>query len=98
YAEVLTYDTLSRLSNRSITITGDQNYQFDYSYNSLGEIATIAYPTSPMPAGTGPRYTIKYQYSYGYPYQIQDITNASSPTTIWALGSVNDYSSPLTQT
>jgi RHS repeat-associated protein len=98
YSEVLTYDTVSRLSNRSITITGDQNYLFDYTYNTLGEVATIAYPTSPMPAGTGPRYTIQYQYSYGYLYQIQDITNASSPTTIWALGSTNDYSSPLTQT
>ena len=98
YSEVLTYDAFSRLSNRSISITDDQNYQFDYTYNTQGMVATIAYPTSPMPADTGPRYTIQYQYDYAQLFQIQDITNSSSPTTIWALGSANDYSSPLTQT
>jgi RHS repeat-associated protein len=99
YAESLTYDTLSRLSNRTITITGDdQSYPFDYTYNTLGEIDTLTYPTSPIPTmTTGPRYKLKYVYdSYGYNYQIQDITNTTS--TIWTLGTANDYSSPLTET
>ncbi len=96
YSEILTYDSLSRLGNRSITT--DQNYQFNYTYNTIGEMATLAYPASPIPAGTGPRYTIQYQYSYGFPFQIQDVTNATAPATIWALGSANDYSSPLTET
>jgi RHS repeat-associated protein len=101
YSEALTYDTLSRLSNRSITISGDQNYQFDYTYNTAGDLATIAYPTSPIPNSMptpGPRYTIQYQYSFGNIFEIQDVTTAGSSPTIWALGSVNDYSSPLTET
>jgi RHS repeat-associated protein len=95
YAESLTYDSVSRLSNRSITT--DQNYQFDYTYNNIGRLATLAYPTSPMPASTGPRYKIQYLYSYGEPYTIQDVTNSSTPTTIWQLGAVNDSSLPLTE-
>jgi RHS repeat-associated protein len=96
--EIYDYDSVGRLSDKTVIISGDQSYLFNYSYNSIGALDKVTYPTSPMPSGTGPRYEIEYAYSYGYPYQIQDITNSSSPVTIWTLGSVNDYFSPLTET
>lgn len=95
YVENLNYDAIGRLQTRQIVT--DATYQYDYAYNALGAIDTITYPTSPAPTGTtAARFTIKYGYSYGQPYQISDVTQAV-PTTLWTLSGANDYSSPTNE-
>lgn len=97
YLEELFYDGAGRLSNRRITT--DQVYDYDYAYNLIGAIDTITYPTSPIPADqTGSRYKIKYLYSFGEPFQIQDITQTPATTTLWSLTAANDYSSATAET
>lgn len=96
YAESLAYDNVSRPVTR--TITTDQAYQYDYTYNSIGAIDTVLYPTSPIPAGqSGARFKVQYAYSYGAPNQISDITEAAA-RNLWILNTANDYSSPATET
>ena len=100
HAETLFYDSLSRLATKQITT--DQTYQFDYTYNAWGLLATTAYPTSPIPsspvAQTGARFTTKMTYGYGDVVQIQDITNGAPGPVLWSLGSENSFRSPLTET
>ena len=96
YSEILYYDSIGRLSTRSIT--SDQPYQYDFTYNSIGAVDTITYPTSPIPTGqTGSRLKIQYGYSYGQQNSIVDITNTPA-VTLWTLNTTNDYSSALTET
>ena len=92
YAEVLAYDGLGRIGTR--TITTDQSYQYDYTYNSIGELDTLTYPSSPVPAGqSGSRLKLRYSYSFGAPSQIDDITLAT-PRTLWKLNAVSDFDAP----
>jgi RHS repeat-associated protein len=90
YAESRAYDAVGRLANR--TITTDQAYAFDYSYNSIGALDTITYPTSPVPTGqAGTRFKVKYAYSFGAPSQVTDVTQ-SPAKTLWTLHAANDDS------
>lgn len=92
YAETLAYDGLGRISKR--TITTDKSYQYDYTYNSIGAIDTLTYPTSPVPSGqTGSRLRLRYTYSFGAPSQIDDVTLAT-PRTLWKLDAVSDFDAP----
>ena len=92
YVESLAYDSLGRVSTR--TITTDQGYRYDYTYNSIGEIDTLTYPTSPVPSGqTGSRLRVRYSYSFGTPSQIDDVTLAT-PRTLWKLDAVSDFDAP----
>jgi RHS repeat-associated protein len=95
YSENLTYDTIGRLATRKIT--SDQDYQYDYGYNSIGAIDTITYPTPGPNGSTAARFKIQYGYSYGFPTQISDVTTGT-PTTLWSLMGVNDYSAPTNET
>jgi len=99
YLEELFYDGSGRLANRKITT--DQVYNYDFTYATNGGISTITYPTSPIPSSppgqTGSRFKIQYDYSFGVPYRIRNVTE-SSPVTLWTLNSANDYSSPVTET
>ena len=77
YAESLAYDGFGRVSQR--TITTDKSYQYDYTYNSIGAIDTLTYPTSPVPSGqSGSRLRLRYSYGFGTPAQIDDVTLALS--------------------
>src|SRR5690606_6076405 len=60
YAEGFEYDAIGRLSRR--TIASDATYHIDYSYNGLGIIDTITYPTST----SGYRLKVKYEYQNGH--------------------------------
>jgi RHS repeat-associated protein len=92
YSDGLTYDSNGRLQTRQITT--DQTYQYDYAYNSInGAVDTITYPTST----SSTRFKIQYEYSDLYPTQITDVTNPSSPVTLWTLSAMNDYSSPTSE-
>ncbi len=96
YGESLGYDSVGRLASR--TITADESYRYDYAYNPGGEIESITYPASPVPSGrTGARFKIRYGYSYGAPYLIEDVTDAQH-RTLWSLSAANDYSSATAET
>jgi RHS repeat-associated protein len=96
YTESRAYDAVGRIATR--TIATDQSYQYDYSYNSIGALDTISYPSSPVPAGqSGARFKLRYTYSYGAPVQITDITQ-SAAKTLWTLGAANDDSFATSET
>lgn len=93
YSETLGYDGIGRLSNRSITL--DQTYQYDYTYNPIGAIDTITYPASPTSTGqAAARFRTQYLYSNGYLQQIKD---ANTESTFYYLSSMNDYDSPTVE-
>ncbi len=92
YGESRTYDDKGRLATRSVT--ADQTYTFDYSYNTIGRLDTLTYPASPMPTGkSGARFKVKYGYSFGEPFRIEDVTE-STPIELWRLWETNDSSLP----
>ncbi len=92
YAEALAYDGIGRVSTR--TITTDQSYRYDYTYNSIGEIDTLTYPSTPgAPGQPNGRLTLRYSYRIGSPAQIDDITSAS-PRTLWKLDAVSNFDAP----
>ncbi|HET7204894.1 MAG TPA: FG-GAP-like repeat-containing protein, partial [Steroidobacteraceae bacterium] len=92
YGESYAYDAAGRLTSR--TIVTDQTYQYDYAYNAIGELDTLTYPASPVPAGqSGSRLKIRYGYSFGEPAQIDDVTQ-SQPRTLWKLDATNDLGLP----
>jgi RHS repeat-associated protein len=96
YTENLFYDNAGRLSSRSLT--SDQTYQYGYTYNSIGKLARVSYPTSPIPTGTtAANFTIQYAYVAGEPVQIQDITN-STAIQLWQSNSNTDAGLPATET
>lgn len=88
YAEDYAYDGLGRLARR--TITADQAYSYDYAYGSDGSLATLSYPTSPVPAGqSAARFKVRYARSQG---AVVGIFDASEPAErpLWSLGATND--------
>ena len=96
YTENLGYDGAGRLASRSITT--DQLYRYDYTYNSIGALDTVAYPTSPVPSGQGgTRFKLQYAYSHGTPTRITDVTQ-SPGRPLWTLETANDYASATSET
>ncbi len=89
YAESYTFDAIGRPAQSSYTEDGTA-YLVNYTYNTLGAVDTVQYPTS----SSGYRFTLKYLYSYGYVQQVKD--NAAG-TIFWSLSAANDYSSPTTE-
>jgi RHS repeat-associated protein len=95
YGEAYEYDAAGRLSAR--IITSDQTYRYDYTYNSIGALATLTYPSSPTPSGqTGPRLAIKYGYSYGAVARIEDVTGPQA-RLLWTLDAANDDGVPTAE-
>lgn len=92
----MSYDNVGRPITQ--VITTDQAYQYDYSYNPAGYLATVKYPSSPPPTGTtATRYTIEYGYSYGAVESISDVTQPAA-STLWSLTAANDYGSATQET
>ncbi|MCX7054479.1 MAG: FG-GAP-like repeat-containing protein, partial [Proteobacteria bacterium] len=79
YAESFTYDAKSRPLTR--TITADASYQFDYAYNTLGQLDTLTYPTSTA----GVRFKAKYGYGGGYLSSVQEYTGNVNGPILWNL-------------
>lgn len=92
--ETLTYDALARPAARTITI--DQPYTYNYTYNNQGFVDTVTYPTSAGPGFVDGRLVVKYNYHRGELVQLQDATGAGK--NLWTLNTVNDYNSPTLQT
>ncbi len=72
YGETLSYDSVGRLSTR--TISTDQPYYIDYAYTGQGLIDTVTYPTSTF----GARVAVKYGYAYGILNSVTDWTGGSA--------------------
>jgi len=98
YTESLAYDGVGRVATR--TIASDQTYQYDYTYNTIGALDTVAYPASPVPAGQGgSRFKVQYAYSYGVPVRITDVTQSPTSTkTLWTMNAANDSSAATSET
>jgi YD repeat-containing protein len=82
YTETYTLDALSR--PWTTKVSADTDYYVDYSYNSLGAIDTLTYPTSTS------TYRLKLKYGYstnnGQPNKIDrctDLACATTNATLW---------------
>lgn len=84
YSETYTRDALARPS--STTVNADTAYQIDYSYNTLGQLETLTYPTST----SGYRLKLDYDYQSGQLLRVKDF-NAPS-TVFYQVGAVNPAS------
>jgi len=81
YSEILTYDSLGRLSRRSIV--ADSTYDYDYAYNSIGALESVQYPVST----TDYRLKLNYEYIHG---QLKRIKDAQVPMTVlWEVNNVD---------
>ena len=90
YAEAYAYDDRGRPARR--TITTDQGYQYDYTYDANGALESVTYPVSPVPAGgTAQRLKVHFGYSYGAPVRITDVTDGvAGSRVLWSLGAATD--------
>ncbi|MEZ5499829.1 MAG: FG-GAP-like repeat-containing protein [Steroidobacteraceae bacterium] len=88
YGESYLFDSIGRQSQ--VTYTEDTSYQVNFSYNSIGAVDVITYPTST----SGVRFALKHLYSYGALYSVKD--NAAG-TVFWSLSTANDYSAPTSE-
>ena len=68
FSDTFIYDGVSRPLTR--TISAESLYQFDYTYNTLGQLDTLTYPTSTASV----RFKVKYGYTSGYLSSVQEYT------------------------
>ena len=88
YLESYSYDSVGRPSSTSIS--ADATYQINYSYNTIGALDTLTYPTSTS------SYRLKLQYEYlnGYLHLIKDF---NAPSTIFWTGNTVNARNQLTR-
>jgi RHS repeat-associated protein len=89
YREDYTFDGIGRPAQSTYTEDATA-YTINYTYNTIGAVDTVQYPTS----SSGYRFALKYVYSYGYVQQVKD--NAAG-TVFWSLNAASDYSSPTSE-
>lgn len=83
YSEALSYDGSGRLVNKTVTL--DQAYALDITYNSQGAIDTLAYPVNPMTS----RFVVKHGYQYGILGSVTDWSSGSAGTVYWTANAKN---------
>jgi RHS repeat-associated protein len=83
YSETYTNDALGRPSSTSIL--ADTTYQIDYTYNNIGALDTLTYPTST----SSYRLKLQYDYQYGQLYRVRDF-NALT-THFWTGNAANAW-------
>lgn len=83
YAEQLSYDTQSRVTQRKITVDAIDHF-VNYAYNTnSGYLDTLEYPTSTA----GYRFKLKYSYGYG---SLTKISRSDAPNTeYWKLNQLD---------
>ncbi|HEY0726102.1 MAG TPA: toxin TcdB middle/N-terminal domain-containing protein, partial [Pyrinomonadaceae bacterium] len=76
YSENFAYDSIGRLSQRSITSDMPTAYDFSFTYNNQGMLDTLTYPVSTS------SYQLKLQYEYqsGRLLRVKDF---NAPTTVF---------------
>jgi RHS repeat-associated protein len=85
YSESETYDSIARLSQRSITLPGAGTFSYQYVYNSTtGLLSTLTYPTST----SGYALQLQYGYSNGILQSVTDISDSPN-VTVWTAISAN---------
>jgi RHS repeat-associated protein len=83
YQEAYTFDSLTRLSNKVITIPGDQSYTYTKSYNAAtGLLSTLHYPQST----SGYQLALNYTFTNGI---LSALTDASTGTVYWTANTSN---------
>jgi RHS repeat-associated protein len=92
YLEEFEYDTVGRPRKRKITVDGTM-HQFDFGYNSIGELDTVTYPAS---TGSNP-FKLDYEYNNGYLSAITDYTGNVLNTTFWSLNDLNARGQPISE-
>jgi RHS repeat-associated protein len=83
YSESYTYDSIGRLSQRQIT--SDATYLINFSYNSIGALDTLQYPTST----SGYRLKLQYDYAKGELLRVKDF--AAPATVFWQANSADPW-------
>lgn len=81
-SENYVYDTFGRPLQTTIALGADGSYLINYSYNALGMLDTLTYPTST----SSYRLTLKYEYANA---QLQRIRDNASSTVFWAANGAN---------
>src|SRR6185369_8266178 len=92
YSENLTYDSIGRLSQRSITSDMPTAYDFSFTYNNQGMLDTLTYPVST------PSYQLKLQYEYqsGRLLRVKDF---NAPTTVfWQANAADAWGNIIDET
>jgi RHS repeat-associated protein len=89
YSESYFYDSIGRPSNTSILADGT-TYQINYSYNTIGALDTLTYPTST----SSYRLKLQYEYQNGYLHRIKDF---NAPLTIFWTGNALNARNQITQ-
>lgn len=90
FSETFGYDGVGRPIRQ--TITTDATYRFDFTFNSLGLLDQVIYPSS----GSGSRFGIRHEYDAG---QLTRIRNADgSGTPFWTLNAQDAAGSALDET
>jgi RHS repeat-associated protein len=80
YSESYLYaDYAGRLTRR--TINADASYPYDYSYNDLGRLHTLTWPTSTA----GVRFQVKHVYTNGRLTQLREFTGGVDGASLWSL-------------
>jgi RHS repeat-associated protein len=82
YVDQRAYDGDSRLSTRAITIPGDAEYTYSYTYNAQGLLGTLQYPAGG--AYSGPE--LSYAYTNGV---LTSVTDANAGTVYWKANAIN---------
>jgi RHS repeat-associated protein len=81
YGESFGYDAAGRPSVH--TVTADASYRFDYSYNGLGLLDTMAFP----PAGNAGALRLRFEYDAGRVLRIGDAATPSA--SLWTQNAVD---------
>ncbi|HZF27213.1 MAG TPA: FG-GAP-like repeat-containing protein, partial [Steroidobacteraceae bacterium] len=82
YSETYTLDDLARPQNTQIV--SDATYNFDYTYNTEGQLDTLTYPTSTS------SYRLKLQYEYRYRLLLQVSNFSPAYPSFWKSMATDD--------
>ena len=83
YTEAYTYDSVSRVSTKTLTLPQDTIYTYTYTYNPTTELPdTLQYPVSTS------SYQLKIQYGYAYGI-LSTVTDSAAGTVYWQANTAN---------
>jgi RHS repeat-associated protein len=84
YSEAYSYESKTRLSEKSISIPGDAVYSFSYAYSpTTGLLSQVSYP-----AMTSPAYQLSLNYGYAYGV-LTSVKDANSGAAYWTANATN---------
>lgn len=89
HSESFEYDDFGRLERR--TITSDGTHHIDYSYNALGLLDVLQYPTST----SSYRLAVKHEYSNGFVSTVKD--NQAPGAVFWQASASDAFGNVTTE-